>query len=380
MVGSPMAGRFGKFASQVARVRTAVSRRAGAGEVDPLDVVETVREGLLVLDSDLVIRLANRSFCRTFAVAPEDAVGRKFYELGSGQWDIPELRTALETIISDGESIEAFEVDRSFPSIGRRVMELNARKVYQSRNKIPRVLLAIEDVTERVRLEREHAIAAERIGMLLLELTHRVKNSLQIIAGMVSIEARSHKSGEGKAALERVSHRINALGQLYSKLSDANTVEAVDAATYLDELCRDLIASVHKEGGRSIVLKTNIESELLPTDRAITIGLIVNELVTNAVKFAFPDDAKGMVLVTLKRASGELRLTVADNGQGLDPGRADFGLGGRLVEGFAQQLGGRLTRETGNKGTIVCLTLPSPEASCDRRAVRDFRSDKEGLL
>ena len=201
-----MAGTFGKFTLQLARVGTAVRRSAGAvavREVDPLDVVETVREGLLVLDSDLVIRLANRSFCQTFAVAPEDAVGRKLYELCNGQWDIPELRTALETIISGGKSIETFEVDRIFPSIGRRVMVLNARKVRRSRNKIQRVLLAIEDVTERARLEREHAIAAERIGMLLLKLTHRVKNSLQIIAGMVSIEARSHKSGEGKAALER---------------------------------------------------------------------------------------------------------------------------------------------------------------------------------
>jgi chemotaxis protein methyltransferase CheR len=323
----------------------------------------TVREGLLVLDSDLTIRFANRSFCDTFAVKPDDAVGQKLYEVGNGQWDIPDLRIALETIIAAGKSIETFEVDRSFSSIGRRAMVLNARQVYRPGNKIRQILLAIEDVTERVRLEREHAIAGERIGMLLQELTHRVKNSLQIIAAMVSIEARSHKSGEGKAALERVSHRIGALGQLYSQLSKANTVEAVDAATYLDEICRDLIASVHKEGGTSIVLETDIESELLPTDRAITIGLMVNELVTNALKYAFPGDTKGTVLVTLKRAPGELRLTVSDDGKGVDPRRADSGLGGRLVEGFAQQLGGQLKRESGNKGTIVCLTLPSGEPS-----------------
>src|ERR1700730_12539057 len=332
-------------------------------EVDPWDLVETVREGLLVLDSDLIIRFANRSFCDTFAVTPKDAVGRKLYEVSDGQWDIPELRTALETIISGGKSIEAFEVDRLFPSIDQRVMVLNARNVYRPGNRTPQILVAIEDVTERVRLQREHAIAGERIGMLLQELTHRVKNSLQIIAAMVSIEARSHKSGEGKAALERVSHRISALGQLYSQLSKADTVEAVDAATYLDELCRDLIASVHREGGTSIALETDIESEPLPTDRAITIGLMVNELVTNAVKYGFPGDTKGTVLVTLKRAAGELRLTVADNGQGIDPKRADSGLGGRLVEGFAQQLGGQLKRESGNTGTMVCLTLPWREAS-----------------
>jgi PAS domain-containing protein len=96
----------------------------------------TVREGLLVLDSDLTIRFANRSFCDTFAVKPDDAVGQKLYEVGNGQWDIPELRTVLETVIAAGKSIETFEVDRSFSSIGRRAMVLNARQVYRPGNKI----------------------------------------------------------------------------------------------------------------------------------------------------------------------------------------------------------------------------------------------------
>lgn len=332
-------------------------------KVIPLDVVETIREGLLVLEPDLTIRFANRSFCQTFAVAPEDTVGQKLYELGNGQWDIPKLRTALETIISGRKTIEAFEVDQFFPSIGRRVMILNARKVHRPGNKIQQVLLAIEDVTERVRLEREHAIAHERIGMLMQELTHRVKNNLQLIASMVMIEARIHKSGEGKAALERVSHRIDALGQLYSKLSKSDMVEAVDAATYLDGLCRDLVASVQKEGETSVVLKTDIESELIPTDQAIPMGLIVNELVTNALKYAFPSQTKGTVMVTLKRVPGALRLTVADDGKGIDIARADSGLGGRLVEGFVQQLGGQIERESGSQGTTVNLVLPSREGS-----------------
>src|SRR5205807_733693 len=177
----------------------------------------------------------------------EHTVGRKLYEIGNGAWDIPELRTLLETIISDQKTIEAFEVEHVFPSIGRRIMLLNARTIYRPGNETQQILLAIEDITDRVRLEREHA-ADERIGMLLQELTHRVKNSLQFIASMVMIEARSLKSGEGKAALARVSRRILALGHLYSKLSEADTFEAVDAATYLNELCRDLIATLYKDG------------------------------------------------------------------------------------------------------------------------------------
>jgi PAS domain S-box-containing protein len=328
--------------------------------VNPLDLVETIREGILVLEPDLTIRFANRSFYDTFAVAPEHTIGRKLYEIGDGQWDIPRLRTALDTILPGQETIEAFEVDHVFPSIGRRVMVLNARKVYRPGGRRQQILLTIKDVTERVRLEREHAAAHERVGRLLQELQHRVRNSLQFIASMVMIESRSHKSGEGKAALERVSHRITALGQLYSKLTDTDTVEAVDAADYLDELCRDLVASVHREGDTSIMLKTDIANEKLPTDRAIPIGLIVNELVTNAVKYAFPGEARGTVMVTLKRAPGELRLTVADDGKGLDAQRADSGLGGRLVDGFAQQLGGHVERKSDRQGTTVHLILPAP--------------------
>jgi len=331
-------------------------------EVDPLDLVETVREGLLVLEPDLTIRFANRFFCDTFAVAPEATIGRKLYEIGNGQWDIPKLRSLLETIISGPATIEAFEVEHVFPSIGQRVMLLNARKVYRPDNNIKQLLLAIADVTERVKLERSRSAAHERVAALMQELVHRVKNNLQLIASMVMIESRRHKSGQGKAALERVSHRIEALGQLYSKLSKADTVETVDAAAYLDELCRELIVSV-QNGGTAISLKTDIESEFLPTDRAVPVGLIVNELVTNAIKYAFQPNTKGTVSVTFKREGGRLRLTVADDGKGVDPQRADSGLGGRLVEGFAQQLGGQLERESSSQGTTVRLILPSPEGS-----------------
>jgi two-component sensor histidine kinase len=142
-------------------------------------------------------------------------------------------------------------------------------------------------------------------------------------------------------------------------LGDTDSVEEVDAAAYLEALCRDLIESVQKENGTSIALKTDIESEPLPADRAIPLGIIVNELVTNAIKYAFPSESSGSVVVALKRGPGELRLTVADDGKGVDPRRTDSGAGGRLVEAFARQLGGRIERESGtSKGTTVRLTLP----------------------
>jgi PAS domain S-box-containing protein len=328
-------------------------------EVDPLDLVETIREGLLVIDPDLTVRFANRSFCDTFAVTPEDTLGRKLHELGEGQWDIPELRSMIETILPERTTIEAFEVDHIFPSIGRRVMLLNARKIYRAGTQ--QVLVAIEDVTEKRRLEQERTSAHERIAALLQELGHRIKNSLQVIVAIVNLEARNRKSGGDNAALDRVSHRIAALGRLYSMLGETNSIEGVDAATYLEALCRNLMQSVQKENGTSITLKTDIDSEPLPVDHAIPLGLIVNELIMNAVKYAFPGATRGTVAVTLKRVQGELRLTVVDDGQGLDPRRGDSGVGGRLVDTFARQLGGQVARESGNTGTIVCLALPLRE-------------------
>ena len=163
--------------------------------------------------------------------------------------------------------------------------------------------------------------------------------------------------GVGKAALERVSDRIDAIGRLYAKLEKADTIDAVDAATYLEEMCADLMASVQREG-RAISLTTDIANVLLPTGQAIPIGLIVNELVMNAVKYAFPGETGGTVMVALDRRPGALRLTVADDGGGVDPQRADSGLGGRLVDSFAQQLGGVVERESGSRGTTVRLTFP----------------------
>jgi chemotaxis protein methyltransferase CheR len=324
-------------------------------------IVDTVREPLLVLDQSLRVVAASRSFYLTFRVNRQETQGRLLYTLGNGQWDIPKLRATLEAIVFSRTTIEGFEVDQFFPSIGRRVMMLNARTVYRLNSGTQQILLAIEDVTERVGLEREHAVAHQRMAMLMQELTHRVKNSLQSIAAMVMIEARGQSNSEGKAALGRVSHRIAALGQLYSKLSYSDTVDAVDAATYLEDLCRDLVASVQNVGTPSIVLKTDIARELLPIGQAIPMGLIVNELVTNALEHAFPSETKGTITVTLKRVAGELHLTVGDDGQGVDTRRADSGLGGRLVKGFAQQLDAHLERESSNQGTTFRLILPREE-------------------
>ena len=126
------------------------------GPVRPLaeSIVETVREPLLVLDADLVVRLANHSFYRTFQVSPDQTINHLLYNLGDGQWDIPRLRVLLEEILPRNSHFEDFEVEHDFPTVGPKVMLLNARRLIGQDRRAEMILVAIEDITERKALEQ----------------------------------------------------------------------------------------------------------------------------------------------------------------------------------------------------------------------------------
>ncbi len=119
------------------------------------NIISTIREPLLVLGSDLKIISANPSFYREFLVKPSETVGKLIYEVGGGHWDIPKLRELLENILPLNTSFNDYEVEQDFPNIGRRILLLNARRIHNGEEKTQRILLAIADVTEHTRLERE---------------------------------------------------------------------------------------------------------------------------------------------------------------------------------------------------------------------------------
>ncbi len=114
-------------------------------------IVDTVQESLLVLDKDLRVISANPSFYSTFQVSPEGTENKFIYDISNGQWDIPRLRELLEEILPKNTHFKNFEVDHVFPDIGRKVMSLNARRIYQEGAGTERILLSIEDITERKR-------------------------------------------------------------------------------------------------------------------------------------------------------------------------------------------------------------------------------------
>jgi len=142
------------------------------------DIVETIHHPLLVLESDLKVILANRSFYEIFKVKPEETIGKFIYTLGNNQWDIPKLRKMLEAILAKQTTFDGYEVEHCFKAIGRRVMLLNARQIEREVGKEKIILLAIEDITEHKRLEDQMAESEERYrrlfetatdGVLLLE-------------------------------------------------------------------------------------------------------------------------------------------------------------------------------------------------------------------
>src|ERR1051326_3198927 len=123
------------------------------------NIVDTVREPLLMLDTTLRVQSANRAFYQTFHVSPEETENHLIYELGNGQWDIPDLRTLLEDVVPKSSVFNDFELEHTFPAIGRRVMLLNARKL-QAGNHGELLVLAMEDVTERKRAAEQQRSAS----------------------------------------------------------------------------------------------------------------------------------------------------------------------------------------------------------------------------
>ena len=161
------------------------------------DIIETVREPLLVLDSDLRVLKANRSFYDSFKVTPEETIGKLIYDLGNRQWDIPKLRTLLEEILPKDNKFDDYEVEHVFSSIGHKIMLLNARRITQKETGSQMILLAIEDITEKMRLQRElaertrDAEAANRAkSVFLANMSHEIRTPMTAILGFSQLMQR----------------------------------------------------------------------------------------------------------------------------------------------------------------------------------------------
>lgn len=339
-------------------------------------IVNTIHEPFLVLDAEFRVLAASRSFYDTFKVDAEQTQGCMLFALGDGQWDIPALRVLLETIIPERTAMDDFEVDHDFPGLGRRIMRLNARKVVYETSHASTILLAFTDITIRRAVELEQGNLLQRTEellhqkqVLLQEMEHRVANSLQIIASILLLKARAVSSEETRHHLKDAHQRVISVAAVQSHLHASDGVDQIEVGPYLAKLCGSLSSSMIGES-HLIELKVVADPGSIGSAQAVSIGLIVTELVINAIKYAFPDGGDAaQVLVTYASEGADWTLSVTDNGAGktdqaLSP---ESGLGTVIVQALVKQLGASMQSVSSGDGLSVSITrttfAPPPQAA-----------------
>ena len=199
----------------------------------------------------------------------------------------------------------------------------------------------------------EAASEAQRREVLLRELQHRVKNNFQLILASISLQKRRFKEGEGLRALDHIANRINAISLAHDQLAPRQDAQAVDVAGYLRALCASIEQQVE-----NVSIEIEADEVELSIERAVPLGLILNEAATNSAKHAFADKGgRSVVRLQTGIGFGEGRLTIADNGHGFQKTSSN-GSGLKLIESLARQIGGQVSTESSKDGTSTSLIFP----------------------
>jgi len=337
------------------------------GEESFRRVVEWAPNAMVMVDSQGRIVLVNAETERVFGYRRSELVGRTVETL------VPErssgnhvafrtgfLANPAPRPMGSGRDLFARRADGSeFPvEIGLNPIETDNG---------PMVLAAIVDITERVRAKERIERALEEKTVLLNELHHRVKNNLQMISSLLSLQAGNSDDPRLRDVLNECQNRVKAMGLTHQLLYEHKDFSRVDLGEYLGRLVQ-LLLSTYRARSRHVTLKLVLppERHYISLGKAIPCGLAVNELVTNAFKHAFPDERHGEITVALETpATGEISLVVADDGKGLPPGfelGAVKSLGLRLVPLLAEQLHGSLA-VAGGPGSRFSLRFAADDES-----------------
>lgn len=277
-------------------------------------IVSTIREGILVLDQNANVLSANEFFLKTFKVRGDEVIGRKLYELGNHQWDIPELRELLESVLPDNNPFEDFEVRHDFPNLGHRVMLLNARQIEYEGAYKNNVLLAIEDVTERFENEK-------RKDDFLSLASHELKTPITSIKGYAQIIQRILPKDNPKIAdlFERIIRHVDHLTQLIADLLDVSTIKSgvvkiVRKQFDFDQIVRDAVEAV-KPTTKTHKIEYEGASNVTITGDRVRIEQVITNLLTNAIKYS-PESKSIVVYVSV--VSDVVKLAVTDYGLGIN--------------------------------------------------------------
>jgi signal transduction histidine kinase/FixJ family two-component response regulator len=361
-----------------------------------LNIVETVRKPLLILDATLRVRFANRAFYQTFHVSSEETENRLIYELGNGQWDIPDLRTLLEDVVPKSSVFNDFELEHTFPAIGRRVMLLNARKL-QAGHHGELLVLAMEDVTERRRVEEEVAKAKEAAeaanrakSAFLANMSHEIRTPMNAILGFSQLMLRDQGlNSQQNQYLGTINRSGEHLLALINDILEMSKIEAgrttLNPTTFdLPGLLEDLemMFRVRTDAKKLSFLVELIGDvpQYIVTDINKLRQVFINVL-GNAVKFTGRGGI-GLRVRVDREDSREpfLRVEIEDTGPGISADEQDklfrhfeqtktgqkagtgTGLGLAISREFVRLMGGDITVSSQvGKGSVFVIHLPLKE-------------------
>jgi two-component sensor histidine kinase len=318
-------------------------------------LIASSKAPLLLLADDLTVIGASGSFCSAFGVDPATVNGTKLAALGDGEWDVPQLNSLLRATFNDAASIDAYEMDLKRKGHEPACLVLNAHKLEYGDVDRPRIVLAVTDITSARLAEKLKDELVQRNQILLQELQHRVANSLQIIASVLMQSARRVQSEETRTHLHDAHRRVMSIATLQKQLAK-QSADKVEQSKNLGDLCTSIGASMIDDANR-ISLSSKVDDTVTNANVSVSLGLIVTELVINALKHAFPGrNQKGQIEVDYSSSDKGWTLTVGDDGDGMaSESDAKPGLGTGIVEALAKQLDAIVEVTDQNPGTKVTV-------------------------
>jgi len=315
---------------------------------------------LLLLDGDQKIVAASASFCETFAISPATIPGRRLHELGGGEWDVPQLRSLINATASGAARIPAYEMD--LKSAGcRRQLVVNVTKLTYGQPDQMRLLVSVTDVTETRTSDMARKALVQENEILLQEVRHRIANSLQIIASVLMQSARRTQSEETRAHLRDAHQRVMSVADLQQQLA-VSTLGTVRLRDYLTRLCETISASMIVDA-TALSLTVDCDDVAIDAGVSVSLGLVVTELVINALKHGFPDERGGTIVVSYRAGEGGWSLVVRDDGVGMPAAGkppAKAGLGTGIIQALAHQLHAVVRvspRQSGAEVTLSSATI-----------------------
>jgi PAS domain S-box-containing protein len=324
---APITNDRGEVAGVVLVFRDITERRKTERALDKAlgyadDIIATLREPFVVLDSDLRVKTANRSFYDTFQVTEEETENRLVYDLGNGQWDIPGLRKLLDEVLSRNQSVHDFEVEHSFPELGRKTMLLNARPFPPDSKHPELILLAVEDVSALRARAHELAEASRHKDEFLATLAHELRNPLSPIRNSVHYLGLDGLSQQDvTTAREVITRQVAVMVRLIDDLLDVSRIsrnkldvrkERVELATVVEsavESCRPLI----QQCGHALTISVPPQAFPLDAD-PVRLAQVFLNLLNNSAKYT---DRGGQISLSAIREGSDAVMTVRDNGIGL---------------------------------------------------------------